>query len=491
MSRQTEEQEPLAMDGNVGNEPRMSSSMMGITDDSQGDQTLRQIGALLKQTRESKGLSLDEAHRKCRIRAIHLSSLEKGDIDALPGQTFAVGFMRVYIRFLELDETSLMNRYMQALSQLNYGLATDFFPPPSTTSRTRPTPWLIIGAVVALVVFYGAYEWMAIKQETPQLAVPAPVASQSDAKQDEEKILTEHEALDQKEAEPIAEQAEPVQSTDEKKQNDSATAEVEKPQPSAIMQRLTAEKAERERQAAIAAKKVEMAKRTEQERQKAIAAKKAEMAKKAALAKQAERKRQAAMAAKKAQEQQARLAAPVLTKPKPKPVPEVKRATQQPEEKDFMANLANEVVFKPKALQKPATNTTGDIWSQQEAYNPLDGVVANEGATTQRPKVEKPVAHVAAAAPQYDVILLASRRVWMMITNRQGKVIRNLFINPGSQYEVPMKGGPYYAKIGDAGGISFMVKGERIPPLGRSGTVIRRLNLSPDALLARYKRERQ
>jgi len=80
------------------------------------------LGRLLRQSREAKELTLDEAERALRIRRRILESFEVGDF-VLP--EFAPiqlrGFVRNYARYLGLDEDRILTFYEEALEELAHG----------------------------------------------------------------------------------------------------------------------------------------------------------------------------------------------------------------------------------------------------------------------------------------------------------------------------------------------------------------------------------
>jgi cytoskeleton protein RodZ len=75
-----------------------------------------ELGQILRQARENKGLSLEEAYEETRINAQYLEALENGDYSALPSSTHTRGFLRNYARFLGLDPNPLLERYSQSLT---------------------------------------------------------------------------------------------------------------------------------------------------------------------------------------------------------------------------------------------------------------------------------------------------------------------------------------------------------------------------------------
>jgi cytoskeletal protein RodZ len=71
-----------------------------------------EIGHILREARENKGLTLEEAQDRTRINVRYLAALEGGRYDALPTSVHARGFLRNYARFLGLDPQPLLDRYL-------------------------------------------------------------------------------------------------------------------------------------------------------------------------------------------------------------------------------------------------------------------------------------------------------------------------------------------------------------------------------------------
>ena len=84
-----------------------------------------EFGHILREARETKGLTLAEVQDQIRINARFLDALERGDYEMLPTPVHVRGFLRNYARFLGLDPRPLVDRYERVLSQ----------PPPAATGR--------------------------------------------------------------------------------------------------------------------------------------------------------------------------------------------------------------------------------------------------------------------------------------------------------------------------------------------------------------------
>lgn len=83
-----------------------------MTDEKQS-QSVESLGQYLKNQREEKNLSFQEALDETRIPPKSLEAMEADDYDSLPAETFARGFYMLYARFLGLNSEEVLERYDQ------------------------------------------------------------------------------------------------------------------------------------------------------------------------------------------------------------------------------------------------------------------------------------------------------------------------------------------------------------------------------------------
>lgn len=76
-----------------------------------------EIGHILREARENKGLTLEDVQANTRINVRYLTALETGRYDALPTPVHVRGFLRNYARFLGLDPQPLLDRYLAGQGQ--------------------------------------------------------------------------------------------------------------------------------------------------------------------------------------------------------------------------------------------------------------------------------------------------------------------------------------------------------------------------------------
>ena len=78
-----------------------------------------QVGDELRRAREAAGLDISDVAAHLRIRSNFLAALEEGRPDALPGMTYAIGYVRTYSGFLGLDQDSAVRRFKEEAAGLN------------------------------------------------------------------------------------------------------------------------------------------------------------------------------------------------------------------------------------------------------------------------------------------------------------------------------------------------------------------------------------
>jgi len=87
--------------------------------DDEGDETdssAEEIGTLLREAREERGLDLLAVHDRLSRPITQLEALESGDLDGLPDQALALSTLRRYAAFLGLDGDALALRMIDAWS---------------------------------------------------------------------------------------------------------------------------------------------------------------------------------------------------------------------------------------------------------------------------------------------------------------------------------------------------------------------------------------
>ncbi|MFZ3209729.1 MAG: RodZ domain-containing protein [Geobacteraceae bacterium] len=87
-----------------------------MPDSAAANKHVQQLGAYLRETRETRMVTLDEAAQVTRIGKNYLAAIEGGMFDKLPNVAYTKGFLRNYARYLGLSGDEIVARYVQTLS---------------------------------------------------------------------------------------------------------------------------------------------------------------------------------------------------------------------------------------------------------------------------------------------------------------------------------------------------------------------------------------
>lgn len=130
-------------------------------DDENVELTLHSTGALLRQAREQKNMSLEEIAKKTRIPQRHLASLESGDFDALPGRTYAIGFAKSFARTVGLSDASIGSQLREEMEEQGHGTyqpeLSGYAPANPSSIPPRYLAWTAAG--IGALVLVGYLVW--------------------------------------------------------------------------------------------------------------------------------------------------------------------------------------------------------------------------------------------------------------------------------------------------------------------------------------------
>ncbi|MAK11860.1 MAG: helix-turn-helix domain-containing protein [Rhizobiales bacterium TMED83] len=128
------------------------------------------IGAALRDARVARNLSLAEISALLRIREAHLEAIELEDFEQLPGNVYAIGFIRTYAQYLELNDGDLVMRFKAA--SVDSGIADMVFEEEEETeqiSGALKISMLVVGALVVYVL------WLVADAQDDEITVSAVV----------------------------------------------------------------------------------------------------------------------------------------------------------------------------------------------------------------------------------------------------------------------------------------------------------------------------
>ena len=123
------------------------------------------IAKILREAREKKGEKIARVANRLRIRATYLQAIEDGRYRELPGDAYAIGFVRAYATYLGMDGAEIVRRFKMEAS-VSGKTTSLIFPIPAHEGRVPKAAILLLSVLLALVV-YGA--WYALSSHAPVL----------------------------------------------------------------------------------------------------------------------------------------------------------------------------------------------------------------------------------------------------------------------------------------------------------------------------------
>ena len=118
------------------------------------------VGTILRERREAKGLTREQAAEATRIKPVFLQVMEEDDYRLLPDELYVTRFLYEYAAFLGLDTAALRTQFLQETSHAQAaGTAGLGLKEPVRVSlrRVLPAVLLLVAAVPILVIGYSLY----------------------------------------------------------------------------------------------------------------------------------------------------------------------------------------------------------------------------------------------------------------------------------------------------------------------------------------------
>ncbi len=149
--------------------------MMSPVDHGYGDEIaprpLSGVGGDLRVAREQLGWTLPAVAASLRIRLVYLEAIEAGRISELPGNAYALGFIRAYAQAMGLDADEIARRFRAEAADVNRKTELTF--PAPVPERGVPAGAMILLSVVLIVVAYMG--WYRFSGELRPTADAVPV----------------------------------------------------------------------------------------------------------------------------------------------------------------------------------------------------------------------------------------------------------------------------------------------------------------------------
>jgi cytoskeletal protein RodZ len=127
------------------------------------------LGEKLRAAREEKNLSFDQVSRETNIAARYLAALEAEDFSGFPGELYAVGFLRNYGAYLDLDVQELFSLYRA------FKIQEQPVPVEQLLKHPSRIPKILVTAALVLLVLGGGGAVFFFAARPPQAESAAPV----------------------------------------------------------------------------------------------------------------------------------------------------------------------------------------------------------------------------------------------------------------------------------------------------------------------------
>ncbi|MDQ6995609.1 MAG: helix-turn-helix domain-containing protein [Mariprofundaceae bacterium] len=149
------------------------------------EKTLQYVAEILKNKRLDCSISMSDAAKKLNIRIQYLQALESGDWSPMPGDVYALGFLRQYAKYLKCNINDDIDKLKSNQYSLNKPVT---FPDPPVAPNRK---WMII-FLVALIVSFILFN--VLNQQKSSL-LPSQILQEDAAILNEKLIVSEHKNI--------------------------------------------------------------------------------------------------------------------------------------------------------------------------------------------------------------------------------------------------------------------------------------------------------
>lgn len=128
------------------------------------------LGDMFKHARNLKKISINDAASDLKIRKCFLQSIENERYELLPGGVYTVGFIKLYAKYLDLDQNAVIEQVkeLDLFSTPRLSAIGDESSFPS--GRYIPTSMIISGGLILLTCAFCAYMLLDRKQSNVSIS---------------------------------------------------------------------------------------------------------------------------------------------------------------------------------------------------------------------------------------------------------------------------------------------------------------------------------
>jgi cytoskeleton protein RodZ len=144
------------------------------------DAPLETVGQDLRNLRQKRGEELADIAKELKIRRDYLEAIEDSRFDALPGRTYAIGFVRTYAEYLGLDGAECVDRLKTEIAGRGDTKEHAVALSPPRERRLPPGGIALLILLLIAAVYLSYYLYVAAQRiATPPVSpVPARLAEQ-------------------------------------------------------------------------------------------------------------------------------------------------------------------------------------------------------------------------------------------------------------------------------------------------------------------------
>ncbi len=393
------------------------------------------VGALLRASRMRIGEDLRNVSLMLRIRYPYLEAIEDGRFEDLPGQAYAVGFVRAYADHLGLDGEEVVRRFKDDTAHDEEPRTNLRFPTPITEASVPGGAIVFIGLLIVILA-YGAW-YVSTSDENYLADLIEPIPERLGA------LVSSDKSWDDPAPEPTMTPATPSES--------EPTATPKPLEPPASLQ-----PADTPVDVSASTAAVE----TAPSREPQVPA--------------------LTLSVPSSVDEPA----PVVAAPLPDAAP---AATAPAVAAEPVLNAPTETV--PPGEQAAATTDTSAALDPAPASTETSA--GSEADTSATPAPENATAAAepeapaeAPAEPKSRVLVRAKSNSWIQVRDDfSNEIMVTRLLKAGEEYYVPDKFG-LRLLTGNAGALEILVDGKPVPPIGLEGAVRRGVHLDPALLKA-------
>ena len=431
-----------------------------------------EIGSSLRDARERSGQNLRDISRHLKIRHEYLRAIEDGDFKSLPGMTYAIGYVRSYAQYLDLDVENAITLFKSDAQDID-GPRQLVFPSPAPEGKVPGGAVMFVAAFLAVFAYAGWYYVTDSGRPVAgyTLAIPESLQSWLDEKADGTGSSDGFASTAVASIPAIASAIAPGPAIDAPITSEPVNSTSEEATPSVSAAPPSSEEVPRND---VVPSNIVMASST--------AAPETTTSDAGVLATEISAPLETAIAptgeADPAVTQITAATLPIFAQePTPQASPEPTReaspvaspsvvASVEETPKPTLATTTVALADIPKApLVNSAVNTSADGAASQARVQP---------ATTTSPVSDRTRIVIQATAPS-----------WVQVRAADSTTVMTRVMRAGDVYEVPDRDG-LRLFTGNAGALTILVDGKEIPKLGGSGQIARNIDLEPANLRQRF-----